>query len=144
MKTVEQLLSIAHTPVGRSVVEPPPPPEYYSIQRRGGRVRLCTSFRVMLQSRDATLIDISLSGALVEHTTRSHPGEIYRLSLPTECGHLQVRARAVRALVSHRVSAEEGVCRLVYRTGLEFVGFGEELAKVLVVYIDRLRRQHAL
>lgn len=144
MKTVERLLSIAHTPVEPSVVEAPPPLDYYNIQRRGGRVRLSRRFWVQLQSRDATLIDISLSGALVEHAARSRPGEVYRLSLPTEGGQLQMRARAVRALVSHHVSAEEGERRLVYQTGLEFVGFGERLAEVLVIYIDRLRRQHVL
>ena len=46
---------------------------------------MCKRLRVQLQSREATLIDISLSGALVEHTSRTAADKGYFVVVPEDC-----------------------------------------------------------
>jgi len=100
----------------------PPAPQYYTIQRRGARVRLRERLPVQLNFWDALFVDISLSGALIEHTERVRPGEVYRLAFPGERRQVQVLARAIRSFVSQLVHVARGEGQIVYRTGIEFVG----------------------
>ena len=99
-----------------------PAPQYYTIQRRGARVRLRERLQVQLNFWDAHFVDISLSGALVEHTERVRPGEVYHLAFPGERRQVQVLARAIRSFVSGLVHKTNGEGQIVYRTGMEFVG----------------------
>jgi hypothetical protein len=100
----------------------PPPPQYYTIQRRGARIRLRERLPVQLNFWDAHCIDISRSGALVEHTERIRPGEVYRLAFPGKRRQVQVLATAIRSHVSRIVHKTNGEGQIVYRTGMEFVG----------------------
>jgi hypothetical protein len=84
-----------------------------------------------------TLLDLSLSGALLEHVEPVNPGEIYRLSFPIEGKQVQVLARAVRAFASHRVTIAGGERQLVYRTGMEFVGTEKTATDLISAYLDR-------
>ena len=97
---------------------PPPPRDPASERRRAARVRMRDKSPAQLQLRDVNLIDISLSGALVEHTEPVRPGEIYRFSFPVEGHQVQVLARAMRAFASHRVTVAAGERQIVYRTGM--------------------------
>ena len=100
----------------------PPALQYYTIQRRGARVRLRERLPVQLNFWDAHFVDISLSGALVEHTERVRPGEVYHLAFPGERRQVQVLGLAIRSFVSQLVHKTNGEGQIVYRTGMEFVG----------------------
>ncbi len=121
---------------------PPPPPRDTANERRGAtRVRMRGQAMAQLQLRDVTLIDLSLSGALIEHTEPVRPGEIYRLSFAAMDKQVQVLARAVRVFASHRVTVAGGERQVVYRTGMEFVGMKKDAADLISAHIDRLLEQ---
>jgi|GEM_PF-2243611 len=120
-----------------------PPRDTYAIQRRGTRVPMQDPAPVQLHLRAADLLDISLSGALVEHIVGVRVGEVYRLFFPVQGVEVEVLARAVRSFVSRVVPVAGGEGQIVYRTGLEFVELKESMAKTLTAYIDDLHRQTA-
>jgi len=104
-------------------------------RRRSGRARLLVP--AQLQLRDVTMIDLSPEGGLVEHTDPVHLGDIYRLAFLLESRRVQVLARAVRAFASHRVTIAVGEWKMVYRTGLEFVGVDKATSEAIAAYTDR-------
>jgi DNA-binding response OmpR family regulator len=119
---------------------PTPARDSDSERRRAPRIRLRESSPAQLQLRDVNLIDLSLSGALVEHVEPIRPGEIYRLSLAAEGGKVQILARAMRVYASHRVAMAGGERQVVYRTGMEFVGLKKEASEILAKHIESLMR----
>jgi hypothetical protein len=126
---------------------PPAISQYYVIQRRGHRVRLRELVPVQVQFWDALLVDISRSGALVEHTDRVRPGEVYRLTFPGENRKVQVLVRAVRSFVSQLVHIANGERQVVYRSGVEFLdsenGVGEFVSGSITGCFCRDRRAEA-
>jgi len=116
-------------------------PQYYTIQRRGARVRLRELVPVQVQFWDAHLVDISRSGALVEHTDRVRPGEVYRLTFPGEIRKVQVLVRAVRSFVSQLVHITHGEGQVVYRSGVEFVDGENGVADLVSGSTERMRQQ---
>ncbi len=120
---------------------PPDPRTSANERRRAARVRMRLKSPAQLQLMEVSLIDISLSGALVEHTDPVRPGEIYRLSFAVDGQRVQVLARAVRAFASHRVTVAGGERKVIYRTGMEFVGVEKGAADLISAYIDRLLKQ---
>lgn len=124
---------------GRVARMPPPPPrEPASDRRRGARARLRAHTPAKLQLQDVSLIDISQSGALVEHMAPIRPGDIYHLTLTIEGQDVPVVARAMRAYASHRVTVAGGERHVVYRTGIEFVGLKKDAAHLIEHYVERL------
>jgi hypothetical protein len=119
---------------------PPAPPQYYTIQRRGARVRLRLPVPVQLHLWDASLVDISLSGALLEHTARVRPGEVYRLAFRVEGRPVQLLARAFRSFISRLVPVGKGEGQVVYRTGMEFVGGENSMAALVSTHSDGRRQ----
>lgn len=124
----------------RGAKTPPPTRDDASERRRAARLRLRLRAPALLQLREVSLIDISLSGALVEHTEPVRPGEIYHLSFSVEGQQLQVLARAIRAFASHHVTVAGGERQMVYRTGMEFLGVEKNTAAFIAAYMDRLRK----
>jgi DNA-binding response OmpR family regulator len=120
---------------------PPPPPDAASERRRMPRMRLRTHTPAQLQLRDVNLIDLNQSGALVEHIEPIRPGEIYRLALILDGQDVQVLARAMRVFASHHVTVAGGARRLVYRTGMEFVGLKKEAASLIARHVETLLQQ---
>ena len=117
---------------------PPPPPDPGSERRRAPRIRMENGSPAQLQLKDVYLLDLSLLGALIEHTEPVSPGEIYRLSFPVEGKEVQVLARAIREFASHRVTTPGGERRIVYRTGMEFVGLEKGVSALISAYVERL------
>jgi DNA-binding response OmpR family regulator len=120
---------------------PPPPPDKDSERRRSDRIRLPARSHGQLQLLDVIVIDLSLSGALIEHTQPVRPGEVYRFSFGINSHRVQVLARATRVFASHRVAVAGGERQVVYRSGVEFVGVEKTVADVISAYIDRLQRE---
>jgi hypothetical protein len=94
--------------------------------------------RVTLQLRETRLIDLSVSGALIEHSIPVRIGNLYRISIPVEGHQVQVSARAIRAYASHFITGEDGEKHVVYRTGMVFVKLERDAARRLAAYVDRL------
>lgn len=117
---------------------PPPPRDTVNERRRATRVRMREQAMAQLQLRDVTLIDLSLSGALIEHSEPVRPGEIYRLSFMVEGTVVQILARAIRVFASHRVTVAGGERQVVYRTGVEFVGVKKDAADLISAHVDHL------
>jgi DNA-binding response OmpR family regulator len=120
---------------------PPPPPDKASERRRADRVRLPARSHGQLQLLDVIVIDLSLSGALIEHTQPVRPGEVYRFSFGINSHRVQVLARATRVFASHRIAVAGGERQVVYRSGVEFVGVEKAVADVISAYIERLQRE---
>jgi CheY-like chemotaxis protein len=124
---------------GRIAKLPPPPPrDAASERRRAQRVRLRARTPAQLQLRDVNLIDLSESGALVEHIEPIRPGEIYHLALTVDGQSVQLLARAMRVFASHRITVAGGERHVVYRTGMEFVGLKKEAASLIAQHIESL------
>jgi len=135
----EKILHITRTALGVPAAENPAPRQEYNIQRRGARLRLRAGAKARLHLWDVTLIDLSLSGALVEHTHRVRVGDLYCLSFQVEGLHVRAKARAARSFASHRVPLARGERQLIYRTGMEFADLPEATTALISAYIDRLR-----
>jgi len=120
---------------------PPGPPPPGAERRRAPRVRMEEGSPAQLQLKEVYLLDISLSGALVEHSEPISPGEVYRLTFPVEGKDVQVLARAIREFASHRITLEGGERRIVYRTGMEFVGLEKGASDLISIYVERLMKQ---
>jgi len=117
---------------------PTPTPITRAFRDRAFRVRMPEQSIVLLQLRETKLIDLSVSGALVEHTIPIRIGNLYRLSIPVEGHQIQVWARATRAYASHFVSSNDGEKLVVYRTGMAFVRLEKDTTERLSTYVDRL------
>jgi DNA-binding response OmpR family regulator len=127
----------------RAINLPSPPRTAANERRQAARVRLRERAPGQLQLREVDLIDISLSGALVEHTKPVRPGEIYRLSFVVNGERVEVLARAVRVYLSHRVTMAGGERQVVYRTGMEFVGVDRPTQDRITEYIEHLAQPEA-
>ena len=124
---------------GEAVAREISPPQFTRVFReRASRVRMPEQSTVLLQLRETKLLDISVSGALAEHTIPIRIGNLYRLSIPVEGHQVQVWARAARAYASHFVSGTDGERLMVYRTGMQFVRLEQDSVQRLATYIDRL------
>jgi DNA-binding response OmpR family regulator len=107
-------------------------------RRKAPRVRFRQPARALLQLRDVSLVDLSHTGALVEHVEPVRPGEIYRLAITVEREMLHVLARAIRVFASHRVTLTGGERQVVYRTGMEFVGLKKDAASLIARHVEKL------
>jgi len=123
--------------------ESSPPQETYLIKRRGSRVPIRKRAPVQLHLSAANLLNISLSGALVEHTRRLRVGDVYRLSFPVRGLQVEVLARATRSRVSSVIPREGGEGQIVFQTGLEYVALEDDLRELLSAHLDLLRQEDA-
>lgn len=84
---------------------------------------------------EASLVDISLGGALVEHAHIVRPGTISYLVLTLKGGEVSVSCRVVRSVVHRPEVDPEGERVLIYRTGLEYIDLSDETLGLLNDYI---------
>ncbi len=71
---------------------------------------------------EATLINISRGGALVEHSDPVPPGAISFLTLMLHEQKVGMKCRMVRTVAHRNKVVANGERELIYRTGLEFLG----------------------
>lgn len=87
---------------------------------------------------DASLVDISHGGVLIEHVEFIHPGTNSSLDLDLQGKRLSLRCRVARSVV-HRTDVQpDGKETLVYHTGLEFVDLPEEMRRVVCDHIQSI------
>jgi hypothetical protein len=102
-------------------------------------VRLETGSRARLGIWDVTLIDLSRSGALVEHSQRVRVGETYQLAFQLETLRVTIKALAVRSFVNDHPAVQGTERQLLYRTGLEFNDLTPGVAEQISKHLERLR-----
>ncbi len=90
-------------------------------RRRAARSPVSARVQGMITWEIATaLVDVSATGALVEHLQMMRPGSVYQIRFVAREAVVDLACRAVRSyIVRTQASGEEN--ELVYRTGLEFV-----------------------
>jgi len=95
---------------------------------RRGRGRATTTYAASLQN-------ISLRGALIEHSHPVRPGILSDLVLDLHGKKVSVRCRVVRSVVHRRELLPTGERESKYQTGLEFVELSDETRQVISDYI---------
>ncbi len=90
---------------------------------------------------DASLINISVSGALIEHSDLVRPGTLSVLTFVVRGQEVGVRCRVVRSLVDRTEVQADGEHELVYRSALEFQALSEDSLWLIDEFIDSLRGQ---
>ena len=87
-------------------------------------------------THDVKILDLSLGGARVEHTTILRPGSTCHVQLPLR--HRRVTAVCL-VVWSKAVGRAEGETRgtgLLFQSGLEFTKLAEEVQKLLAAYLE--------
>jgi hypothetical protein len=107
-------------------------------RRRNTRLRMPDGYPAKLQLRDVDLIDLSASGALVEHVGPVRPGQLYQLSFALDGQQVNAQARAVRGQANRLAPPENGERRIVYRTALEFVRIDSSGSERITAHIERM------
>jgi hypothetical protein len=126
----------------RAINAPPPSPPAVTDRRGAVRVCLPKGSPAQLQLQDATLLNISSSGALIEHPQPAWRGGIYCLSFPAEGLQVRLLVRAIHASARQRVAGPGGEGEAVFRTGMEFIGIGQNIAKRISAFIDHARQRN--
>ncbi len=90
---------------------------------------------------DASLINISVSGALMEHSDLVRPGTLSVLTFVVRGQEVSVRCGVVRSAVHRTEVRTDGERDLIYRTALEFLDASEDSLRLLGEYLDSLRGQ---
>jgi hypothetical protein len=88
---------------------------------------------------EASLINISVSGALVEHSDLVRPGTLSTLTFIIQGQKVTLRCRVARSVVHRTEFRAEGEREIIFRTGLEFVDASEDSLRLIGQYIDSLR-----
>jgi len=84
---------------------------------------------------DASLLDLSLGGALIEHADIVRPGTSSYLILRIKGRDVNLQCQIIRSIV-HRVQVEsDGERALVYQTGLQFVDRSDATMQMISDYI---------
>ncbi len=87
---------------------------------------------------DASLVDISFGGVLIEHSQVVRPGTSSSLDLDLDGRRLRFRCSVIRSVVNRIELQPDGEQALIYHTGLEFLDLSEETRQVISDYIQSI------
>ncbi len=73
----------------------------------------------IVATHEATLLNLSLGGALIEHPTMVRLGSLSQLMLPSAKGDIQIDCRVVRSMLVRQERRGQDTL-VIYQTGLEF------------------------
>ena len=73
----------------------------------------------IVATHEATLLNLSLGGALIEHPTMVRLGSLSQLMLPSAKGDIQIDCRVVRSMLVRQERRGQDTM-VIYQTGLEF------------------------
>lgn len=90
---------------------------------------------------DALILNISLGGALIEHTHVVRPGTLSTLDLDLLGDTMRLTCRVVRSVVHRQEMRPYGGRELIYHTGLEFLNVTEEAQQRIGDYIQSILEQ---
>ena len=104
--------------------------------------RLPVPWQLTEPSRDlglARLVDLSSTGARIEHADPVYEGLIYDVDLPPALGRGRLTGRVVWTKLHKRVQTFEGDTRVFYQTGLAFVDITPEQREALAAALRILQ-----
>ena len=108
-------------------------------RRRFSRVMVgCKTKGRVTAIYDASLVDISHGGVLIEHVQVVRPGTTSSLDLDLHGKRLSLRCRVARSVVHRTEMQPDGEQTLIYHTGLEFVDLPEETRRVVCDYVQSI------
>ena len=87
---------------------------------------------------DVRILDLSASGARIEHYDLLRPGATYAFELPPTLGSLVLTAKVVHSAVVGTEATTDGERHLRYQSGLTFVGITAEQQSALAAILERL------
>ncbi|MFQ5802066.1 MAG: PilZ domain-containing protein [Candidatus Methylomirabilales bacterium] len=86
----------------------------------------------------ASILDISLGGALIEHSNLVRPGTLSFLTFSVDGKDVSLRCRVVRSAIYRYEVQLSGEREHIYRTGLEFSSVSEDARRLLDESVDSL------
>lgn len=110
-------------------------------QERRRATRIAVAGRLGGQARailDIRIVDLSLTGARIEHLNPLRPGTPCTCELPPAIGSLVLSARVVRSAVIGTEQTPSGKRLLRYESGLTFVGIKAEQQAALEKALEKL------
>jgi hypothetical protein len=111
-------------------------------RRKGGRVNLRAVLRGSVDLRnDVTVMNLSASGAMIEHSVRLSPGQTCFLFLRLPTVSLRLRAELAWSQVNRIEKVLHGGGTIRFRSGLHFPNLREEDAAHLRQYLVTLSGQ---
>jgi len=109
----------------------------YAVKRRHARLTFKEPVGGdVTASQDVHILDLSLGGARVEHTTILRPGSSCYLRLPLKGQSVTVMGRIVWSRAVGRADAGQGETGLLYHSGVEFGALGTEAQAILAAFIE--------
>lgn len=87
---------------------------------------------------EVRLVDLSLTGARIEHIDLLRPGSACAFQFPPTIGSLILSARVVHSTVVGSSLNADGQRHLRYQSGLQFVGITPEQQTTLEGIVERL------
>lgn len=87
-------------------------------------------------SHEVRILDLSLGGARVEHTTILRPGSTYHLRLPLKHQTVMVVCDVVWSQAVGRAEGEQRGTGLLFQSGLEFATLTSEAQKLLTAFLE--------
>lgn len=87
----------------------------------------------------ASLVNLSLGGALVEHPDIVRPGTISFMDITLQGKEVRLKCRVVRSVVYRTQTLESGERELIYHTGLEFLDPPKDILDLIARYIESLQ-----
>lgn len=85
----------------------------------------------MTSNHEASILDISLGGALIEHSKLVRPGTLSFLTFSVDGHEVTLRCRVIRSAIYRYEVQPSGERGHVYRTGLEFSAASEDVRRLL-------------
>jgi hypothetical protein len=85
------------------------------------------------------LLDLSATGARMEHTNLVHKGRVCNVDLPHTLGRCWLKGRVVWTKLHRGEQTFEGKARISYQTGLAFVELTPEQRATLAAALEILR-----
>ena len=90
---------------------------------------------------EASLLNISLGGALIEHAEVVRPGAVTTLDLPMLGRVVRVRCRVIRSIFARQEKQPDGEIAMIYQSGLQFLDPTEETRSVISEYIESISEE---
>ena len=108
-------------------------------RRRALRVRVAGRLGARARATlDVRLLDVSATGARIEHYDVLRPGSTYAFELPPALGPLTLSAKVVHSAIIGTEITPEGERLLRYQSGLAFTAMNAEQQATLTGILERV------
>jgi len=109
-------------------------------RRRAARLAVPSDLRGCdLQFGEVWLLDLSATGARIEHPGQLHEGLVCSMNLPPRFGRVRLTARVVWTRLHKGEQTFEGDKRVYHQNGLTFIGITPEQQTGLAAALETLR-----